>query len=338
MAGNLRLGSGAKAWGNLRIRGTAKTNAGSGISVLAGSSDVLVQQCDIADVAHNGVNINGGTSDVRVLGNRIRNCGGGSFNVTYQGCGIYASGQSSAINGLRIAGNDIAETYGIGAIMSQSVTDVSVDYNNIARTAFRGVYLTGTNTGRIKGNNIRECGAINASASGVGCNGIMVNLTLLASDVIVEGNDIYKVAENGIEGRCTIIGNTVRWTGAYPALATPSIEGIYGTPESPIVGNFVYDTEGHGIYVFGDAPKSDINITGNQVYRPKQAGIRVLAKGTVLSSGLVARNTVYGSNDPAQMGVHISVHDVNGGSYSDFRVNGNDVFGRSINSVHSTAT
>jgi hypothetical protein len=337
-AGNLRVGSGAKALDKLRIRGTNKTNNGSGISVLSGSSDVLIENTDIADVSHNGVNINGGTSDIRVLWNRIKNCGGGTFIPTYQGCGVYASGQASAINGLRIANNDISETFGIGAIMTQSVTGVEVDVNWIRRTFFRGIYLTGTNTGSITNNHIRECGAINTSNSGVGCNGIMVNLTLLASDVVVEGNHITKVAENGIEGRCTIVGNTVRWTGAYPNLATPSIEGIYGTPESPITGNYVYDAEGSGIYVFGDSPKSGINVTGNHIFRPKEAGVRLLAKGATFSSGIVGWNVVHGSNAPTQFGIDIGVHEELGGSYSDIRAVGNEVFGRTQNQTHSSVT
>lgn len=337
-SGNLRLGSGARVCSDLRIRGTAKTNAGSGVSVLANAVDVLVQQCDIADVQHNGVNINGGTSDVRVLGNRIRNCGGAGINTAYQGCGIYASGQASAINGLRIAGNDVAETYGIGAIMAQSVTGVAVDANTVARTVYRGIYLTGTNTGRVQANNVSECGALRTGASGVGCNGIMVNLTTLASDVVVEGNTITKVAENGIEGRATIINNIVRKTGAYPALATPSIEGIFGTPESPIIGNVVYDAAGAGIYVFGDVAKSDLHVVGNHIYRPADSGIRVLAKGVTLSSGLVAWNVIHGANDPAQYGVEVATHVTNGGAYSDVRVVGNEVFGRPLNTVHSTAS
>lgn len=337
--GNLRLGPGAKACSDLRIRGTGKTNAGSGISVLSGSSDVLVQQCDIADVSHNGVNINGGTSDVRVLGNRIRNCGGGSFNVTYQGCGIYASGQTSAITGLRIAGNDVAETYGIGAVMAQSVTGVRVDANDIARTAYRGIYLTGTNTGRVKGNSIQECGELNATGSGVGCNGIMVNLTVLASDVLVDGNWIYKVAENGFEGRALFLGNTVIWTGAYPGLPTPSTEGGFITPESTAEGNTIYRAGGHGIYCFADGvSKAGLRIVGNTIVEPLLAGVRVIAKAATLSDALVARNEVWGRNNAAERGVEVALHETAPGVFSDVRVVANEVFGRALNPIHSTVT
>jgi hypothetical protein len=338
--GNLRLSSNVSVL-SLNVRGIAKNNGGSGISFLANSTDSKVINCDIRDVQHSGININGGCHNAIIFGNTIDNCGGRdgagpsdtSYNITYQGMGIYASGQTTPINNLLISENKISNIYGQGGVFLQSVTGLVIEKNIINDTYNRGICLTGTNTGCILDNRISECGSINNTTNGVGCNGIFINLTVTSNDVFVIGNIIDKVGENGIEGRLTAIGNIVSNTGYYPALVTPSKEGIYLSAESKAIGNFIVNTAMHGIYSYSSTSKSNLAITGNTIINPTQMGIFVVADGCTLTSGLVSKNTIFGENDPTKSGVGITV--ANGGVLTNFRCGDNEVFGRS-NSIHST--
>lgn len=346
LAGNLRLGSGAQVLDGLKIDGNNFTNAGSGVSLLASSSDVVVGGCEISNVQYNGVNINGGCSNVRVINNTIKGCGTTALTAgarSYQGNGVYGSGSVTALTNLRVIGNDISDIYGQGGVMLDTVTTSSVMLNDIRRTFNRGVCFTGKNTGEIRLNKIRECGEVNTVydaitglGNGVGCNGIFVNLTLLPEDVVVQQNYIEKVAENGIEGRCLILDNVVKKTGAYPKLVTPSIEGIYIVGEGQAIGNQVYDSAGAGVYLYSTVAAEGFLIENNRVYRPGGVGIRTLAAGVTLTNGLVRGNYIYGKAGDTLAGVSMEIQTNNTGNYVGTRCVANEVFNRSLVQIHSS--
>jgi hypothetical protein len=357
-AGNLRLGSGARVRG-LKVRGTGKTNAGSGLSILAGSSDIRILNNDIREIHYNGVNINGGTSNITVAGNIIKDCGGAGINRAYQGCGIYGSGTTGGCSDIRVYQNEISDIQGQGGVFFQTAKLLDISHNTITRTYNRGVCLTGQVvaavndgcTGRVSHNFITKCGEVNTIfdavtglGNGVGCNGIFVNLTKNAYDVVAYENFIDTVAENCIEGRLTVLNNFMLRSGAYPKLITPSIEGLYLTGESAARGNTIVLAEGAGIYMFDSTSRTGGLILDNTIVSSKKAGVRVLAGGTaaapnvILSKGLVRGNVIYGDNAPTEPGVECAIGDNAYGSFSDFRVVLNDVFGRSGNPMHSSVS
>lgn len=149
--GNLRAGSGSQFIG-LNIEGENKTNQGSGISVQAGANDVVIVKSRFRQLHHNGININPGVSNIRIFENDISEIGGVGINKAYQGCGIYASGETgTGCLGLEVVNNNIGRTYGQGAIFIHAVDDFSLFLNRMSETwGARGVHHRNA-TERIEG-------------------------------------------------------------------------------------------------------------------------------------------------------------------------------------------
>jgi hypothetical protein len=127
------------------------------------------------------------------------------------------------------------------------IRNLLIEHNTIHDVVFRGISTwTATNAeGYIRNNEIYNCGTINEYSSGVACNGIFSPET---KNIVAEGNEIYNVYENGIEGvfkavRHNVIRNTGIKTDTHP---TPSTEGIYAAAHE-ITGNKIYNVESHGI-------------------------------------------------------------------------------------------
>lgn len=327
VAGALRLGSGAEVLG-LKITGTGGTNASSGLSVLSGAADVLIRGCDVRDVQHNAVNINP-SSNIRVISNRFQATGAVPFFGAYQGMGVYASG----CVGLSVVDNDISATQGQGAVYLDGCTGWTLQINRIAGTAWRGVCCVGANTGgRILSNALERCGELyGTSTSAVGRNGIFVANTVSPWDIIAAGNVIDRTAENSIEGRLVSIGNVCMRAGYITGLATPSDEGVYCHADAIARGNIIVLPRGPGIKSYVGASGTGASIAGNLIYHPGRAGIDYLADGAgvVVADLLVNGNEIRGGNAPEQLGVNI--RGINGATFTDARIRGQEVFGRASN-------
>jgi hypothetical protein len=302
---------------------------------VAAANDVAIILCDVRDTGLNGIRGNAATL-LRVLGNDIDNCGNPAIiNVTFQGMGVYCD---TCVD-VEVTDNRISRSYGHGGVFMLKCTDWKVADNKISRTFFRGVEAFGAGTirGLISANHITRCGEINTSGSGVGCNGIYVSGPASMTDVLVADNYVAQVAENGIEGLCTIRGNTVVQTGFYPGLATPSKEGIFvagGICEDNVVVSALEE----GILCFRTVATSGMRIRNNTIISPGLGGLKVQMDGAaaVLSNSEIDHNTVHGENDAAQSGVQLIAS--TGGSFSSGTntLRNNTVFGRATNSVNGT--
>lgn len=340
--GNLRLEANAIITG-ITIDGSSKTNAASGISLLSGATGVKIVGCNIINVQHSGININGGCNDVYIARNTISGCGGklgggladNSFDKTYQGMGIYASGATVAMTNLVIEHNEIHQIYGQGGIYLHTVAGFVLRGNRIWNTWFRGICGTGPSNGLVSGNIISYCGALNNTTDGVGCNGIFFNLTASGEDVIVHNNNISKVGENGIEGRLTAIDNTISDTGYYPGLITPSKEGIYVTAESKVINNFIIRPAKYGIGTGAYNNESNFVCVGNTIVSPIDAGIFVVSSGGIMTNGVISGNIIFGENDTTKAGIVITKTATPNSGFDNFRCGDNEIYGRT-NQIHST--
>lgn len=333
-SGRLILGSGARAIG-IKVRGNGKTNGSHGIDTVNAADDVAIIGCDVRDTSLNGI-VGRSVTKMRVIDNDLDNLGDpATITVTSQGMGVYCD---NCVD-VEVSGNRITRSYGQGGVFMNASTDATVSDNKISRTFFRGVEVFGAASTRVlvAGNHITRCGEINNTASGVGCNGIFVSGPTTADQVLVQGNYVAQVGENGIEGMCTIRGNTVVETGFYGGLATPSKEGIFvsgGICED----NTVISAAEEGILSFRSVATSGMRIVGNTVVNPTLTGIKVQMDGAaaVLTGSEFNRNTIHGENDAAERGVWFLTS--NGGSFtsSSNDVIGNRVFGRSTNTLAGT--
>lgn len=335
-SGNLKL-SGENTIFDITIDGNERSNGLSGISLLDGANDVTISDCRIVKVSKNGINLNGGTSGSRIYNNIIDGIGEPiGLNRTYEGCGIYASGAANQIDGLVIENNLISDVQSSG-IMLHCVQSAMTATNTISKTYFRGIIYTGTTysrpTGFILRNKISETGYNNDTASHVGCNGIFVNYTDTAFDVIAIDNIVDKVGENGIEGRLTVIGGSVSSTGHY-GKTSPSKEGVFLTGEGRCWNVQISKTASHGISVYSSTSEAGLRVIGNDISEATGHGIQVIADTCVLSNGVISNNIIDGGNDDTKYGILATV--ANGGEFSSMIVSqSNTVFGRN-NSLHST--
>lgn len=158
----------------------------------------------------------------------FRNIGTGTINPTWQGCGIYAK----VGVGLTVHECEFLYIYGHAGIFLISSTEFNIFRTNIHDVAYRGINLhTGKHSGVIDHVIISNCGIINTTGSGVGCNGIYGVYTAETdlSEVQILHPIIRNVMENGIEGAFGLIESPIiDGTGIDPiGHPTSSIEGIW---------------------------------------------------------------------------------------------------------------
>lgn len=336
-AGALTIGTGTTVQ-EIGIRGNSRANANHGINILANATDVVVQNCNIKQVGMNGVKVTGGTgARIRILDNIFEDCGGGTFNVTFQGMGVYVD---AGVSDVSVNGNSISRISGNAGVFLNGVVGAQVNNNKIFDTYFRGIQVNGAGSAKIvvAQNQINRCGAINASSSGVGCNGIFVSGPTTPEQVLVIANQIGQVAENGIEGMCTALGNVVMDTGFYPALVTPSKEGIFVNGSGGIcIANTIVNAGLYGISVYKTASCSKMKVADNVIINPLSAGIRVMVDGAGVSmtDSEITGNTVHGGNDAAQLGFWMLT--ANSATFgANILLADNKVFGRATNTIGGT--
>lgn len=101
---------------------------------------------------------------------------------------------------------------------------------------------------------ISRCGEIRTGSSGVGSNGIFSQTESNATggvleDLVVRGATITDVAENGFEGHGIFENITIKNTGAYPALTTPSKEGAFIQGNSSCKNINIYNANESGLVI-----------------------------------------------------------------------------------------
>lgn len=312
----------------LELDGDSFNNTAAGIVIAA--ADAVVEDCYIHGIHTNAVEFSGNPARPTIRNCRIDDIGGAGITVTSQGCAVYGQATDE-----RVESNHITRTRGHAAVFLADVAGAHVIDNTIENTFYRGVQVFGTPSRVvIENNRIRDCGGINTGASGVGCNGIFSGSTGAAHHVIIRGNHVSNVAENGIEAYSAVVeGNVVEDTGSYPGLATTSTEGIY-LHSGLAKGNYVKSTPSHGIRAFGDF--DDLHVVGNVIVDVTNYGVNVQADGAVTASRITIANNVV--VDTAGTGSGITLAATNGATIAtSARVTGNVVIGNSSNSVATAA-
>lgn len=298
--GGLWLNSGVVCH-DVFISGNGRTNAGSGFRLLAGANGVRLINPKVRDVHYNAVdNANNGL-DLRIINPDFSNIGGAGINVTFQGCGYYGGA-----GGLLISGGGIDNTYGQAGVFINGGNGWSVRGVYIHDTFYRGIQAFGNPTGGlISGNQIKRTGSINNTGSGVGCNGIFCPVANY-NDLLVIGNEIEDVAENGIEGSGTFLSNKITRTG-YRSLTTPSKEGIYVDTSAICHNNIITDSAADGIKTFSTISGQYADVCDNIIRNPALSGILLQVDGAGVTFGYlnVDRNIVYGANDATKNGINI---------------------------------
>ncbi|MHC1681570.1 MAG: right-handed parallel beta-helix repeat-containing protein [Clostridiaceae bacterium] len=226
---------------------------------LKDSSNIKFENCIFDSFSNNGVVIEN-FNNVEFYNCTFSNIGNTNIDETWQGIGLYS------VNGtnLKVRNNEFYNTYGHGSIFLTN-TSFEIDNNKIHDTFFRGIELyQAGNIGTIRDNNIFNCGSINNTKSGEGCNGIF---GIDASNVVIKNNKITDVLENGIEGNFKSVENNVITGTGIDMINhyTPSGEGIYIFGTGKIVGNIIKNSYGAGIKKYSRDTISDIDIINNYI-------------------------------------------------------------------------
>ncbi|MHC1681569.1 MAG: right-handed parallel beta-helix repeat-containing protein [Clostridiaceae bacterium] len=223
------------------------------------SKNLKFTNCKFVNFENNGVILDV-FNNIEIINCKFSNIASTAINPTWQGMGLYVVSGT----GFKVSNSEFYKTYGHAAIFLVN-TSFYISNNNIHDTFYRGIELfEASNSGTIYNNNIYNCGSINTTNSGVGCNGIYGDS---ASNVIVKYNKISNVIENAIEGNFkTIEKNTINGTGIdmknHP---TPSGEGIYIPGAANVVGNTIKNSYGPGIKQYSTSTISNVNIISNYI-------------------------------------------------------------------------
>lgn len=247
---------------------------------LIGNENVIIEKCSFKNMKYYGL-ILYNDNDTMTAKYLIDNCtfiGTGSTLEFLKNTNYGAAANDIRISrcyadSITISNCEMSGTMGHSPIFIYPLDNYRVNYyyienNKIHDIAFRGIEIWQycTSKGSINHNEIFNCGTINPTNSGVGCNGIYSHGG--APYLSVEDNIIYNVYENGIEGTFKNISrNYIHDTGIDPINhPTPSPEGIYGqTPiiEDNVLQNIAGFAIGNGTYSYNIS--EDIYIRGNTI-------------------------------------------------------------------------
>lgn len=189
--------------------------------------DIVFDNCKFLSFSTSGVNLSN-YKNIKFINCEWDGIGSSIVNPAWHGSGIYAE----VGDGLTIIEPKMTNIYGHGGIFLTSATNFKIIRPEIHDVAYRAInFWTGIQTGVIDRPLIYNCGSINTTGSGVGCNGIY---SYYSSDVDLSGVSILypiikNVYENAIEGAFGLIESPViDGTGIDPiGFPTPSTEGIW---------------------------------------------------------------------------------------------------------------
>lgn len=267
-----------------------------GISVGAGKSGFAIQNCTFRQIALTAVSCSTVTR-CEIKDNTFEDIGDiDLIEPGYQsdkGAGIYFTGTESLI-----ARNMLFRIQGRG-IICVNPESVTVEHNIVIDTGYRGIEGICTNESSstrlkrlsIRGNHVEGTGTLRSGINVVGCNGIAVfadyamnygvdfdGNPLQPHNVVIEGNVLRNLRENGIESNVAIIRNNVIERSNYTGDASESPEAIYAGTRSKVYGNEIRDCPvGIRIYATADAPDTAVleyaDFTDNRFFSITNAAI-----------------------------------------------------------------
>ena len=257
------------------------TIKGRGINLLGGKK-LTFNKLHFQDILTNGIMMNGNNKvhGFNLSGDNI----GTSPTLSPSSEGHVVFGVDSLVDSECVVHGFFAtNTFGQGAIGNTRCRNFKIYDSIVDSTAYRAFSFFGNVTDglgplghEIINTTISRCGEVQPSSSGVGCNGIFSQTASNASggvleDLVVRNATITNVAENGIEGHGIFENITIKNTGAYPLLSTPSKEGAYIQGNSSCKNFNIYDAEYSGIVL---TPSSDnLIIDGLYIDGYKKHGI-----------------------------------------------------------------
>lgn len=299
--------TGGRVAGSLTISGNNKTN-NSNLVFLGGTNPIIEKDVLITGAQYNGV-VPMATSVGARIYCRIDDTGGAGITPSFQGCGVYTQTGATDV----VVYSEISNTRGQAACFFNN-TNGGAFFGYAHDTYFRGCQVFGASSKDIEIScRVRRAGEINDSASGVGSNGIFVDVSVDPDEIFIHDCDIREVAENGIEASGKIVGNLIKDTGFYPALSTPSKEGIYCRNGSVVKSNVIINPYEDGISFGGTSVTiDDLVISENDIF-----GVRSTFAG-------VLGVRVSGSNHSGVTVTNNRVHDTLTTSPDSFRYGGSD--------------
>ena len=304
---------------------TIKSSAGNDIIIDTGTTNVnikngILDNVDIQDSLESETNYNIenlSIKDTEVYGlkldnvNKIyvdkcsfNNIGKGTININHQGCGI----RVNYVKYANVSNSTFENCHGTGACVIRNANEMYIKNNYFNNNDYRAIVPaddqanTGLVTkGLIESNIIKNCGVNASHNTGVGCNGIYANCYQDISNLVVRGNNITNVCENGIEGRFGIVEyNYVDGTGVdqvnHP---TPSASGInmYG---GIYRYNVVKNSYLAGLYVSGVSHSESTvlenkKIYGNNIGKPTSTNVAIYVNGTEYHNIDIYDNVIEGT-------------------------------------------
>ena len=248
---------------DISIVGMSGVITGKGLRIKG--AKVYLSGVNFQDTNKNAVTMEA-NADLTVRNCRFENIGtDAGIDVTYQGCGIHASGGYN----LSVYNSVFVRCHGHGGVFCHDSGNLIVKDCRFDSNDYRAISTFGTTqiSGVISGNYICDCGKYNPTGSGVGCNGIF---SPNGSGIVCENNTILSSRENGIEGAyLKIVGNYIDGTGVEKETKpTPSVEGIWYANSFPayIANNIILNTAGSGIKTFREKAITDYTyIIGNVI-------------------------------------------------------------------------
>ena len=231
------------------------------------AADYNISGISMKDTEVDGIRLdNAGT--VYISNSKFYNIGKGTININYQGCAIRINYADYA----NVENCSFEYAHGTGACVIRNTDVLYIKNNYFDNNDYRGIATADDGAdsvmrGSIENNIIKNCGVNASHNTGVGCNGIYSNNYGNIKNIVIRGNHITNVCENGIEGAYGLVEyNYVDGTGVdqtnHP---TPSASGInmYGNVYRY---NVVKNSYLAGMYVSGNTHSESTNLADKQIY------------------------------------------------------------------------
>lgn len=333
------------------VSGNSKATQDDGISVLSGSSNAVIRNCVIKETGLTGVSVSSGCTNVAIIDNQFTDIGNISFvepayNSSY-GNGIYSAGSN-----VLIARNRMRNVQNRG-ILVVDCSDVTLEANSIISTGYRAIEGFAQNGSAsqvikrltIRNNYIEATGALRTGTDDTGSNGIAVfrdynykfgkeygDVALQATDVVISGNVLKDIAENGIECNVGIVVNNTIHKSNARGFAVTSPEGLYVGPRSICRGNVIRDCpKGIRLYAGTDYPADtavleETEVADNYIVNATDTAIHCQADG--LKAGTLRKIAIRGNRiSGAPTGITITSNDGGTVTADEIVVAHNDMVG-----------
>lgn len=278
--------------------------------MLSNVSDVDIRRCTFKHIMKNGIQFHnvGVSSNINIEACNFSHIGTDFSPIFTEGSAIYIQRAKN----VTISRCKMEYVLGQSAIFVQRTHTVLIEKTTIENVKYRGIQTFGI-TGstdrediirdmKIHDCTIRHTGRINFSGDGLATNGIFIrNPQGKPEDVKITLCLIEYCGENCLEGSFEAYLNTLKFSGAYDDLKTPSKEGVYLHSRSIFSNNKLVGSKNESIKVFGS--RIDIIIQGNIILDPGTVGILVQAFEGDMESISLTDNIIRDTTNKATSGL-----------------------------------